>query len=147
MALVILEGMIQEIGFGSYIDGQRVISFVKIDGVRLRDVICDDYMRSFLVVGRTVKLALVRRLQGVHILYSAKLEDGEVVCKDKGLPVVLVMMLGFAFSLLLSPVFIAILRASGSILLSLIILVGIGIGGAYLIMKDHFKARKVFNTK
>lgn len=145
MALVILDGVIQEIGFGSYIDGQRIISFVKINGVRVRDIVCDDYMRSFLVVGRTVKLALVRRLQGVHILYSAKLEDGEVVCKDKGLPVVLVMMLGFAFSLLLSPMFIAILRTTDSILVSLIILVGAGMGGAYLVMRDHFKARKVFN--
>ena len=144
MALVILDGVIQEIGFGSYIDGQRIISFVKINGVRVRDIVCDDYMRSFLVVGRTVKLALVRRLQGVHILYSAQLEDGEIVCKDKGLPVVLVIMLGFAFSLLLSPIFITILRATDSILVSLIILVGAGVGVAYIVMRDHFKARKVF---
>jgi hypothetical protein len=145
MALVILDGVIQEIGLGSYIDGQRIISFVKINGVRVKDVVCDDYMRSFLVVGRTVKLALVRRLQGVHVLYSAQLENGEVVCKDKGLPIVMVMMLGFAFSLLLSPIFIAILRATHSILVSLIILVGTGMGIAYFVMKDHFKARKVFN--
>src|SRR5476651_2808128 len=102
MALVILDGVIQEIGFGSYVDGQRVISFVKINGVRVKDVICDDYMRSFLVVGRKVKLALVRRLLGHNILYSAQLEDGEVVYKDKAVPVVWVLMLGFAFSLLLS---------------------------------------------
>jgi hypothetical protein len=78
-------------------------------------------------------------------LYSAQLENGEVVCKDKGLPIVMVMMLGFAFSLLLSPIFIAILRATHSILVSLIILVGTGMGIAYFVMKDHFKARKVFN--
>lgn len=145
MALVILDGVIQEIGFGSYIDGQRIISFVKISGVRVKDVVCDDYMRSFLVVGRTVKLALVRRLQGVHVLYSAQLEDGEIVSKGKGLPVAWVIMLGFAFSLLMSPIFIAILRATQSIMVSLIILVGTGMGIAYFVMKDHFKARKVFN--
>lgn len=146
MAVVILDGVIQEIGFGSYIDGQRIISFVKINGVRVKDIVCDDYMRSFLVVGRKVKLALVRRLQGVHILYSAKLEDGEVIYKDKGLPIVLVIMLGFAFSLLLSPIFIAILRTTHSILVSLIILIGAGMGVAYLVMKDHFKARKIFKV-
>lgn len=147
MALVILDGVIQEIGFGSYIDGQRIISFVKINGVRVKDVVCDDYMRSFLIVGRQVKLALVRRLQGVHILYSAQLDDGEIVYKNKGLPVVLVMMLGFAFSLLLSPIFIAILRATNFILVSLVILVGAGMGIAYFIMRDHFKARKVFGRE
>lgn len=144
MALVILDGVIQEIGFGSYIDGQRIISFVKINGNRVKNIVCDDYMRSFLVVGIKVKLALVRRLQGVHILYSAQLEDGEVVCKGKALPVAWVIMLGLAFSLLLSPVFVAILRATNSILVSLIMLVGVGVFVAYLIMRDHFKARKVF---
>lgn len=147
MALVILDGVIQEIGFGSIVEGQRVISFVKINGVRTRDIICDDYMRSFLVVGRKVKLALVRRLLGMSILYSAQLEDGEVVYKDKAVPVVWVLMLGFAFSLLLSPVFIGILRATHSILVSLIILVATGMGISYFVMKDHFKARKVFNVK
>ncbi|WP_415755981.1 hypothetical protein [Pseudomonas sp. LT1P18] len=146
MALVILDGVIQEIGFGSYVDGQRVISFVKINGVRIRDIVCDDYMRSFLVVGKKVKLALVRRFLGPHILYSAQLEDGEVVNKDKGLPIVMVMMVGLAFSLLLSPVFIGILRATNSILFSLIILIGAGMSIAYLVMKDHFKARKVFQV-
>ena len=147
MALVILDGVIQEIGFGSYVDGQRVISFVKINGVRVKDVICDDYMRSFLIVGKKVKLALVRRLLGHNILYSAQLEDGEVVYKDKALPVVWVMMHGFAFSLLLSPIFIAILRTTQSILASLIILTGAGMGISYFVMRDHFKARKVFNEK
>lgn len=146
MALVILDGVIQEIGFGSYVDGQRVISFVKIDGVRIRDIVCDDYMRSFLVVGKKVKLALVRRLLGMSILYSAQLEDGEIVYKDKGLPIVMVMMLGLGFSLLLSPIFMAILHATHSILVSLIILVGTGMGIAYLVMKDHFKARKILKT-
>lgn len=145
MAIVILDGVIQEIGFGSYIEGQRIISFVKINGVRVKDVICDDYMRSFLVVGRTVKLALVRRLQGVHVLYSAQLEDGEIVAKGKGLAIAWVIMLGFAFTLLMSPIFIAILRTTHSIMVSLIILVGTGMGIAYFVMKDHFKARKVFN--
>ncbi|OWP72946.1 hypothetical protein [Pseudomonas sp. K2I15] len=147
MALVILDGVIQEIGVGSSIDGQRIVSFVKINGVRIKDVICDDYMRSFLVVGKKVKLALVRRLQGVHVLYSAQLDDGEVVTSGKALPVAQVMMVGFAFSLLLSPIFIAILRATNSIVMSLIILIGAGMGMAYFIMKDHFKARKVFNAK
>ncbi|AZE47748.1 hypothetical protein C4K04_2064 [Pseudomonas chlororaphis] len=144
MALVILDGVIQEIGFGSYVDGQRIISFVKINGTRVKDIVCDDYMRSFLIVGKKVKLALVRRLQGVHILYSVQLDDGEVVCKDKALPVVWVMMLGLAFSLLLSPLFIIILRGTNSILISLVILVGVGTFISYLIMKDHFKARNVF---
>jgi hypothetical protein len=147
MALVILDGVIQEIGFGSYVDGQRVISFVKINGIRTRDIVCDDYMRSFLVVGKKVKLALVRRLLGMSILYSAQLEDGEVVYKDKGLPVVMVMMVGLAFSLLMSPSFIAILRATNSIIVSLIILIGFGVGIAAFVMRDHFKARKIFNTK
>lgn len=147
MALVILDGVIQEIGFGSYVDGQRVISFVKINGVRVKDVICDDYMRSFLVVGRKVKLALVRRLLGHNILYSAQLEDGEVVYKDKAVPVVWVLMLGFAFSLLLSPVFIGVLKVTHSILVSLIILVGTGMGISYFVMKDHFRARKIFTKK
>lgn len=146
MALLILDGTIQEIGYGSFVDGQRVISFVKINNVRVKDVICDDYMRSFLVVGRKVKLSMARSLYGANILYSAQLEDGEVVYKNKALPVVRVMMLGFAFSLLLSPVFIAILRATNSILVSLIILVGTGMGIAYLVMRDHFKARKVFSS-
>jgi len=146
MALLILDGTIQEIGYGSFVDGQRVISFVKINNVRVKDVICDDFMRSFLVVGRKVKLAMARSLYGANILYSAQLEDGEVVYKNKALPVVRVMMLGFAFSLLLSPVFIAILRATNSILVSLLILVGAGMGIAYLVMRDHFKARKVFTS-
>lgn len=146
MALVILDGIIQEIGYGSFVDGQRVISFVKINNVRVKDVICDDYMRSFLVVGRKVKLSLARSLFGANILYSAQLEDGEVVNKNKALPVVRVMMLGFAFSLLLSPVFIAILRTTNSILVSLMILVGAGMGIAYFVMRDHFKARKVFTS-
>lgn len=146
MALVILDGVIQEIGFGSYVDGQRVISFVKINGVRTRDIVCDDFMRSFLVVGRKVKLALVRRLLGMSILYSAQLEDGEVVYKDKGLPIVMVFMLGLGFSLLLSPVFVAILHATHSILVSLLILFSAGMGMAYVVMRDHFKARKVFQV-
>lgn len=146
MALLILDGTIQEIGYGSFVDGQRVISFVKINNVRVKDVICDDYMRSFLVVGRKVKLSMARSLYGANILYSAQLEDGEVVYKNKALPVVRVMMLGFAFSLLLSPVFIAILRATNSILVSLMILVATGMGIAYLVMRDHFKARKVFSS-
>ncbi|MBN3968471.1 hypothetical protein IMW75_24765 [Pseudomonas gregormendelii] len=147
MALVILDGVIQEIGFGSYVDGQRVISFVKINGVRAKNVVCDDYMRSFLVVGRKVKLALVRRLLGANVLYSAQLEDGEIVCKDKALPVVQTMMIGLGFTLLLSPIFIAIVRATGSILVSLIILLGVGMSVAYFVMRDHFKARKVFSQK
>jgi len=144
MALVILDGVIQEIGFGSYVDGQRVISFVKINGIRTRDIVCDDYMRSFLVVGKKVKLALVRRLLGMSILYSAQLEDGEVVYKDKGLPVVMVMMLGLGFSLLLSPIFMMILHATHSIIISLLILIGAGMGIAHMVMRDHFKARKAF---
>lgn len=143
MALVILDGVIQEIGFGSIVDGQRVISFVKINGVRTRDIVCDDYMRSFLVVGKKVKLALVRRLLGMSILYAAQLEDGEVVCKDCGLPIVMVMMIGLGFSLLLSPIFMLILHATHSILISVLTLVSTGMVMAYLVMRDHFKARKV----
>ncbi|MFJ2684228.1 hypothetical protein ACIOYV_10855 [Pseudomonas sp. NPDC087342] len=146
MALIILDGVIQEIGFGSIVDGQRVISFVKLNGVRTRDIVCDDYMRSFLVVGKKVKLALVRRLLGMSILYSVKLEDGEVFYKDKGLPVVMVFMLGVGFSLLLSPIFMMIIHATHSILVSLLILVGAGMGMAYVVMRDHFKARKVFQV-
>ncbi|MDI1332415.1 hypothetical protein [Pseudomonas sp.] len=144
MALVILDGVIQEIGFGSCVDHQRVISFVKINGQRVKNIVCDDYMRSFLVVGRKVKLALVRRWLGANILYSAQLEDGEVVYKDKALPMVQVMMTGIGISLLLSPIFIGIVRATHSIMVSLVILVGAGIGIAYFIMRDHFKARTVF---
>jgi hypothetical protein len=146
MALVILDGIIQEIGYGSYVDGQRVISFVKINGVRVKNIVCDDFMRSFLIVGKKVKLSMVRRLFGMNILYSAQLEDGEIVCKEKGLAIAWVVMLGLAFSLLMSPMFIAILRSTNSILFSLIILIGSGMCISYVILRDHFKARKVFKV-
>lgn len=145
MALVILDGVIQEIGVGSYVNHQWVLSFVKVNGTRVKDVVCDDFMRSFLKVGKKVKLALVRRWSGTNILYSAQLDDGEVVSRGKALPMVQAMMIGFGISLLLSPIFMGIIRATDSILLSLLILVGAGMTISYLAMKDHFKARKVFH--
>ncbi len=147
MALVILDGVIQEIGVGSYVNYQWVLSFVKVNGARVKDVVCDDFMRSFLKVGKKVKLALVRRLTGANILYSAQLDDGEVVTRGKALPMVQAMMIGFGISLLLSPIFMGIIRATDSILFSVLILVGSGMTISYLAMRDHFRARKVFHKQ
>lgn len=141
MALVILDGMIEELGLASFVNGERVLSFVKINGKRIKNVSCDDYIRSFLKIGSKVKLALVRRLFGTHILYAVQLESGEVINRSKAWPIFMVCMFGLAISLLLSPFFVAALKVTHSILMSLIIFVLIGLGSAYLILKDHFKAR------
>lgn len=141
MALVILDGLIEELGLASYVKGERMLSFVKINGTRIRNVSCDDYIRSFLKVGTKVRLALVRRLFGTHMLYSIQLEDGEVISRSKAWPIFIVCMFGLAITLLMSPLFIAVLKATNSILTSIIVLILIGFGTAYLLVKDHFKAR------
>lgn len=146
MALVIHDGLIEEIGFGSYDSGERMLSFVKINGIRVRNVNCDDYTRSFLKVGSKVKLAFVRRVLGTHDLYAIRLESGEVISQSKVRPIFLVLMLGLALALLASPFFLVILRATNSILMALIIFLFIGFGAAYLILKDHFKARLAFGN-
>jgi hypothetical protein len=141
MALVICDGYIEEIGFGTYDQGERTLSFVKINGARIKNVSCDDYIRSFLKVGTKVRLALVRRLFGTHILYSIQLESGEVISRSRAWPIFIVCMFGLAITLLMSPFFIVILKATHSVLTSLIMFVLIGLGAAYLLVKDHFKAR------
>ncbi|MEO4017536.1 hypothetical protein [Pseudomonas rossensis] len=144
MALVIHDGLIEEIGLGSYDSGERMISFVKINGKRIRNVSCDDYTRSFLKVGAKVKLALVRRIFGTHTLYSIQLQDGEVISQSRAWPIFLVCMFGLAIALLMSPFFIIILKATQSILMSVMVFVLFGLSAAYLMLKDHFKARLVF---
>lgn len=144
MALVIHDGLIEEIGLGSYDSGERMISFIKINGQRIKNVSCDDYTRSFLKVGAKVKLALVRRIFGTHTLYSIQLQDGEVISQSRAWPIFLVFMFGLAIALLMSPFFILILKATHSILTSLVVFILIGLGSAYLMLKDHFSARLAF---
>ncbi|AXA56691.1 hypothetical protein ACNT2N_26640 [Pseudomonas thivervalensis] len=144
MALVVLDGMVEELGLASYVNGERMLSFVKINGRRIKNVSCDDYTRSFLKVGLKVRLALVRRIFGTHILYAIRLENGEVISRSRAWPIFLVCMFGLAIDLLMSPLFIMILKATHSILMSLISFILIGLGLAYVILKDHFKARLVF---
>lgn len=141
MALVILDGLIEELGLASYVKGERVLSFVKINGTRIKNVSCDEYIRSFLKIGTKVRLALVRRLFGTHILYSIQLENGEVISRGRAWPIFIVCMFGLAITLLMSPFFIVILKATHSILTSLIVFILLGLGAAYLLVKDHFKAR------
>ena len=141
MALVICDGLIEELGLASYVKGERMLSFVKINGMRIKNVSCDDYVRSFLKVGIKVRLALVRRLFGTHILYSIQLENGEIISRSRAWPIFIVCMFGLAITLLMSPFFIVILKATNSILTSLVVYILIGLGAAYLIVKDHFKAR------
>ncbi|EJN19603.1 hypothetical protein PMI36_04691 [Pseudomonas sp. GM79] len=146
MALVILDGMIEELGLASYVKGERMLSFVKISGERIRNVSCDDYTRSFLKVGVKVKLALVRRFFGTHILYAIRLENGEVINRSRAWPIFIVCMFGLAIALLMSPLFVMILKATHSILTSLFVFIFIGLGAAYLMVRDHFKARLAFGN-
>lgn len=146
MALVICDGLIEEIGFGSYDQGERTLSFVKINGKRIKNVSCNDYTRSFLKVGAKVKLALVRRIFGTHTLYAIQLEDGEVINESRTWPIFLVCMFGLAITLLMSPFFVVILKATHSILMSVVVFILIGLSAAFLMLKDHFKARLAFGN-
>lgn len=144
MGIMILDGVVEEIGFGSYAEGERTLSFIKVDGKRIKNVVCDDFMRSFLKVGRTVKLSLVPGILGAHTLYVAKLEDGEVVMLSSVKPVSMVIALSVGILVLLSPLFIGVLKWTHSIGLSMIIYGLIGVSLAYFILRNHFKARLVF---
>jgi hypothetical protein len=144
VGIIILDGVVEEIGFGSYSEGERTLSFIKVNGRRIKKVVCDDFMRSFLKVGRTVKLSLVPGILGTHTLYAAKLEDGEVVMLSSVKPVSMVIALGVGIIVLLSPFFIGVLKATHSIGFSMIIFGLIGISSAYLILRNHFKARLIF---
>ncbi|MNI19881.1 hypothetical protein D3C73_733300 [compost metagenome] len=141
MALVICEGLIEELGLASYANGEYILSFVKVNGTRIKNVSCDTYLRSFLKVGIKLRLALVRRFFGNHVLYSVQLEGGEVVSRSRAWPIFIVCMFGLAMTLLLSPFFMVFLKATHSILMSLILLIFIGLGASYVMVKDHFKAR------
>jgi len=144
VGIIILDGVVEEIGFGSYSEGEKTLSFIKVDGKRIKNVVCDDFMRSFLKVGRTVKLSLVPGILGAHTLYAAKLEDGEVVMLSSVKPVSMVIALSVGIMVLLSPLFIGVLKWTHSIGLSMIIYGLIGVRLAYFILSNHFKARLVF---
>lgn len=141
MALVICDGLIEELGLASYVNGEYILSFVKINGARIKNVSCDTYLRSFLKVGIKLKLALVRRFFGNYVLYSVQLDGGEVVSRSRAWPIFIVCMFGLAITLLLSPFFMVVLKATHSILMSFILLILIGFGASYVMVKDHFKAR------
>lgn len=145
MGILILDGVIEEIGFGSYSDGERTLSFVKVNGTRVKNVVCDDFMRSFIKVGRTVKLALVPRIMGTHTLYAAQLADGEVVKLSAVKPVAMTFALAVGIMVLLSPLFIGVLKATHSIGFALVIFALIGGSLAYFLLRNHFKARRVFD--
>lgn len=144
MGIIILDGVVEEIGFGSYSEGERTLSFIKVDGKRIKNVVCDDFMRSFLKVGRSVKLSLVPGLLGTHTLYAAKLEDGEVVMLSSVKPVSMVIALSVGIMVLLKPLFIGVLKWTHSIGLSMIIYGLIGVSLTYFILRNHFEARLVF---
>jgi hypothetical protein len=144
VGIIILDGVIEEIGFGSYAEGERTLSFIKVNGRRVKNVVCDDFMRSFLKVGRNVKLSLVPGILGTHTLYAAKLADGEVVMLSPVKPVSMVIALSVWMMVLLSPLFIGVLKSTHSIGFSMIIYGLIGVTVAYLILRNHFKARLVF---
>lgn len=145
LSILIVNGVIEEIGYGSYSEGERTLSFIKVNGTRVKNVVCDDFMRSFLKVGRQVKLSMVRSILGNHTLYSAQLADGEVVRLTAVKPVAMTIALSVVVMLLLSPLFIGVLKATHSIGLSLCFLALLGGGVAYLILRRHFKARRVFD--
>jgi hypothetical protein len=145
LSILIVDGVIEEIGYGSYSEGERTLSFIKINGTRVKNVVCDDFMRSFLKVGRQVKLSLVPRIFGTHTLYSAQLADGEVVKLSAVKPIAMTFALSVGIMVLLSPFFIGVLRATHSIGLSLCIFAALGSAMAYLVLRSHFKARRVFD--
>lgn len=144
MGIIILDGVVEEIGFGSYSEGERTLSFIKVNGRRVTNIVCDDFMRSFLKVGRTVKLSLVPGILGAHTLYAAKLADGEVVMRSPVKPVSMVLALSAGIMVLLSPLFIGVLKSTHFIGFSMIIYCLIGVTVAYLILRNQFKARVVF---
>lgn len=144
MGILILDGVIEEIGYGSYSNGDRTLSFIKINGKRVKNIVCDDFMRSFLKVGKKVKLSLVPRLLGTHTLYAAQLADGEVVMLSVVRPVSMLIGLTIGIMLLLSPLFIGVLKTTQSIGFSALIYACIGTAVAYFLMRNHFKARLVF---
>ena len=145
MGILILDGVVEEIGFGSYSDSERTLSFVKVNGTRVKNVVCDDYMRSFIKVGRTVKLAMVPRILGTHTLYAAQLADGEVVKLSAVKPVAMTIAMAVGIIALLSPLFIGVLKATHSIGFALLIFGLIGWSLAYFLLRSHFKARRVFD--
>jgi hypothetical protein len=79
----ILEGTIQEVGLGSVVDGEDyAISFIKLNGERIRDIGCDKFLRSFIKKDASVKLSIAKGWFS-HEILAIKLPDGEVL---KGAP-------------------------------------------------------------
>ncbi|MCP8465891.1 hypothetical protein NK553_18225 [Pseudomonas sp. ZM23] len=85
MGVVTLEGVIEEVGGGHNVDGEaNHYEFIKIGGKRIRSVSCDNYLGSFLRVGKNVRLSLAKGMFTGHYLYAVQLvEDGEVLVTSK----------------------------------------------------------------
>jgi ABC-type sulfate transport system permease component len=82
---------------------------------------------------------------GTHTLYAAQLADGEVVKLSVVKRVAMTIAMAVGIMVLLSPRFIGVLKATHSIGVALVIFGFIGWSLAYFLLRNHFKARRVFD--
>ncbi|MCO3639695.1 hypothetical protein FA146_22890 [Pseudomonas aeruginosa] len=79
----VVEGTIQEIGREKVTEGEGYeISFIKINGERIRDVGCEKFLRTFLKLDTTVRISIAKGWFA-HEIVAIQLSDGEVL---KGSP-------------------------------------------------------------
>lgn len=75
----VVEGTIQEVGLSSVEDGDEyMLSFIKLNGERIRDIGCEKFVRSFIKEGATVKLSIAKGWLS-HEVSAVQLTDGEVI--------------------------------------------------------------------
>lgn len=78
MAVAILEGTIEETSNAVIFNGSVTnYEFIKIGGVRVRHVRCQNYLDSMIKPGKTVRLSCVKSM-GKHTVYAVQENSGEI---------------------------------------------------------------------
>ncbi|MCJ0877758.1 hypothetical protein MRX33_09450 [Pseudomonas sp. JI-2] len=93
MGILVLEGKISELGNGAVMNGLTEYVFVNIGGKRVRRVITDLYLDSFVKVGAVVRLACAKSA-GRLIVFAVQESNGEITKADLQ-PIIQKTFIGF----------------------------------------------------
>lgn len=78
MGTKILEGLIEELGAGRVLNGNiTTYSFIKIGGVRHKNISFDNYLGSFIKIGATVRLSIKTSFFHNYV-YALQESDGTI---------------------------------------------------------------------
>lgn len=120
--MTIVSGELSEIGSGVSSVAATKYTYLKVGTERLRDVIVDNYMADFLVLGENVRMS-IWRFRRINVLVALKRPDGEVFKHTKfggvligdhvGVTIMCLIGAGILTTFITAPFFFSLLGSLG----------------------------------